>query len=207
MEIMLSDLIYRAAGLLPAHLNKMPWQITENLNEIVLQLIRTCGSDYIIKDGLAVHQTAIIEKNVVLKGPVIIGEKVTIGANAYLRGPVLIDSGVHIGAGCEIKQSIIFADTAIAHFNYIGNSIIGSNVNFEAGSIAANHYNERENKIISVQYGYEIINTGVEKFGSLVGDGCRIGANAVLSPGTILKKGFIVKRLELIEQVKWLLRS
>lgn len=202
MEIMLSDLISRAAVFLPAHLNKMPWQITENLTEIVLQLIRTCSSDYIIKDAIAVHKTAVIEQNVVMKGPVMIGEKVTIGANAYLRGPVLLDRSVHIGAGCEIKQSVIFGDTAIAHFNYIGNSIIGSNVNFEAGSIAANHYNERDNKIISVLYGYGIINTGVNKFGSLVGDGCRIGANAVLSPGTILKKGFIVKRLELIEQVK-----
>ena len=202
MEIMLSDLISRAAGLLPAHLNKMPWQITENLTEIVLQLISSCGSDYKIKDGLAVHKTAVIEQHVVLKGPAMIGEKVTIGANAFLRGPVILDQGVHIGAGCEIKQSIIFGDTAIAHFNYIGNSIIGSNVNFEAGSVAANHYNERENKVISVLYGYEIINTGVNKFGSLVGDGCRIGANAVLSPGTILKKGSIVKRLELIEQVK-----
>lgn len=202
MEIMLSDLISGAARILPSHLNKMPWQITENLTEIVLQLIRACGSDYTIKDDVAVHKTALIEQNVVLKGPVLIGEKVTIGANVYLRGPVLLDRGVHIGAGSEIKQSIIFGETAIAHFNYIGNSIIGSDVNFEAGSIAANHYNERENKIISVQYGDEIFNSGVKKFGSLVGDGCRIGANAVLSPGTILKKGFIVKRLELIEQVK-----
>jgi acetyltransferase-like isoleucine patch superfamily enzyme len=75
-------------------------------------------------------------------------------------------------------------------------------VNFEAGSIAANHYNERISKRISVLYKSEIIDTGVEKFGSLVGDNSKIGANAVLSPGTILEKNTIVKRLELIEQYK-----
>jgi NDP-sugar pyrophosphorylase family protein len=163
-------------------------------------LIETCDNDYILNDGVAVHKTAVIEQNVVLKPPVLIGENVSVGANAYVRGPVLLDKGVHIGAGCEIKQSMIFSDTAIAHFNYIGNSIIGSNVNFEAGSIAANHFNERDDKIISVVIEGKRINTGVTKFGALVGDGCRIGANAVLSPGTILRKNHVVKRLELIEQ-------
>ena len=108
-----------------------------------------------------------------------------------------------IGAGCEIKQSIIFSETAIAHFNYVGNSIIGSNVNFEAGSVAANHYNERKDKTISVLYNGNVIQTNVEKFGSLVGDDSKIGANAVLSPGTILSKNSIVGRLELVEQAKY----
>lgn len=99
------------------------------------------------------------------------------------------------------KNSIIFSNTTIAHFNYIGNSIIGKNVNFEAGSIAANHYNERENKKISVLHDSQIIETRSEKFGSLVGDHSKIGANAVLSPGTLLMRKSIVKRLELIEQV------
>jgi NDP-sugar pyrophosphorylase family protein len=202
MANLLSDFIANSSSLLPDHLNKMPWQITEKLSEIILKMIGACGSDYAINEGVAVHKSAVIEQNVVLKPPVLIGEHVSVGANAYIRGPVLLDRRVHIGAGCEIKQSVIFEDTAVAHFNYIGNSIIGSNVNFEAGAIAANHYNEREDKIIPVIIDGNIMSTGVKKFGSLVGDGCRIGANAVLSPGTILKKGFIVKRLELIEQVK-----
>ena len=179
---------------------KMPWEITDNLNTIISELIKRCGNDYIVNDGVAIHKTAVIEQNAVLKPPVLVSENVTIGANAYVRGPVLLDKGVHIGAGCEIKHSIIFSDTAVAHFNYIGNSIIGSKVNFEAGSVAANHFNEREDKIISVVIDGKVINTGVKKFGALVGDGCRIGANAVLSPGTILTRNFVVKRLELIEQ-------
>jgi len=68
--------------------------------------------------------------------------------------------------------------------------------------LTANHYNERVNKVISVMDDSVIINTGVNKFGSLVGDNSKIGANAVLSPGTVLMPGTIVKRLELIEQIK-----
>jgi UDP-N-acetylglucosamine diphosphorylase / glucose-1-phosphate thymidylyltransferase / UDP-N-acetylgalactosamine diphosphorylase / glucosamine-1-phosphate N-acetyltransferase / galactosamine-1-phosphate N-acetyltransferase len=197
---MVSDYISRMTAVAASQHKKMPWDITNNLSAIILQLIETCDNDYILNDGVAVHKTAVIEQNVVLKPPVLIGENVSIGANAYVRGPVLLDKGVHIGAGCEIKQSMIFADTAIAHFNYIGNSIIGSNVNFEAGSVAANHFNEREDRIISVIIDGRRVDTGVTKFGALVGDGCRIGANAVLSPGTILPKNYVVKRLELIEQ-------
>ena len=100
-----------------------------------------------------------------------------------------------------MKSSIVFENSAIAHFNFIGDSIIGKNVNFEAGSITANHYNERKDKRIFVKIKNEIINTNMEKFGALVGDDCKIGANAVLSPGTILEKKSIVKRLELIEQI------
>lgn len=75
-------------------------------------------------------------------------------------------------------------------------------MNFEAGSICANHYNERTDKDIFVKYRDQIIATNSNKFGSLVGDHSRIGANAVLSPGTILEKRSIVKRLELIEQIE-----
>jgi UDP-N-acetylglucosamine diphosphorylase / glucose-1-phosphate thymidylyltransferase / UDP-N-acetylgalactosamine diphosphorylase / glucosamine-1-phosphate N-acetyltransferase / galactosamine-1-phosphate N-acetyltransferase len=200
MIISISNFIARAATVLP-DLKKQPWEITDNLEPVVLALIEKCGDDYNISGGIAIHKTAVVEQNVVLKPPVLVSENVFIGANAYIRGAVILDDKVRIGAGCEIKQSVIFSETAVAHFNYIGNSIIGSNVNFEAGSVAANHYNEREDKIISVMYGGVTINTGIKKFGSLMGDGCRVGANAVLSPGTILPKKYVVRRLELIEQV------
>lgn len=137
-----------------------------------------------------------------MKGTVIISENSFIGANAYLRGPIFLSNSVKVGPSSEIKQSIIFDNTAIAHFNYIGNSIVGQNINFEAGSICANHYNERKDKRFFVTHNHQIIDTKTEKFGSLIGDNSKIGANAVLSPGTILEKNSIVKWLELIEQTK-----
>lgn len=199
----INDFIARFNAIFAELNNHTAWNITNNLANIVHQYIQQLGSDYTINDGIAIHNTATIEQNVVLKPPIIISEGCYIGANAYLRGPILLDKNVKIGAGCEIKQSIIFSETAIAHFNYVGNSIIGSNVNFEAGSVAANHFNERKNKKISVLYNGNVIQTNVEKFGSLVGDDSKIGANAVLSPGTVLSKNSIVRRLELVEQVKY----
>lgn len=178
-----------------------PWNITDELKSIIEIMILNLNDDYVIEDNIAIHKSAVIENNVTIKKPAIIGENCHVGANAYFREGVYLDKSVKIGPGCEIKNSIICSNTAIAHFNYIGNSIIGRNINFEAGSIAANHYNERIVKKISVLYDSQIIETNAEKFGSLVGDNSKIGANAVLSPGTILIKNSIVKRLELIEQV------
>ncbi len=182
--------------------NLQPWDITNKLKEFLENIISTLDDHYLIKDKVAIHKTAIIEHGAIIKQPAIIGENCYVAAHAYFREGVYLERSVKIGPGCEIKNSIICSETAIAHFNYIGNSIIGRNVNFEAGSIAANHYNERISKKISVLYKTDIIETNTEKFGSLVGDNSRIGANAVLSPGTILEKNTIVKRLELIEQIK-----
>lgn len=185
-----------------SHENFQPWEIIDHLQPILEDQFKTLTDDYVISEDVAIHKTAVVEQNVIFKGKVIIGENSFIGANAYLRGPIYIGKNVKIGPGSEIKQSIIFNDTAVAHFNYIGNSIIGNRINFEAGSICANHYNERKDKQISVLFNSEIIQTNTQKFGALVGDDSRIGANAVLSPGTILIKESIVKRLELIEQLQ-----
>ena len=181
---------------------KQPWELVLNLNLSIKDKIKSLDNDYIIDDDIAIHKTAVIDTNVIMKSPIIIGENCFVGANSYLRNGVFLTANVKIGTGCEIKSSIIFDDSAIAHFNFIGDSIIGMNVNFEAGSITANHYNERKNKNIFVVHGTKIIDTNINKFGSLFGDHSKIGANAVLSPGTLLNKKTIVKRLELIEQIK-----
>jgi len=182
--------------------NFQPWKIIDNLEYQLMQIIKTLDNNYKIENNIAIHKTATIEQGVILKGTIIITENCFVGANAYLRGPIFLSNSVKVGPSTEIKQSIIFDNTAIAHFNYIGNSIIGQNINFEAGSICANHYNERKDKNIILTHNGKQIDTKTEKFGSLVGDNSKIGANAVLSPGTILEKNTIVKRLELIEQTK-----
>lgn len=178
-----------------------PWEIINNISLILANKILSLSDEYNIDNGMAIHKTAVIESNVILKPPVIIGPKCFIGANAYVRGGVWLMDHVSVGTGCEIKSAVIFPNSAIAHFNFIGDSIIGRNVNFEAGSITANHYNERNDKNIFVSYNGQIIEAKTQKLGALVGDHSKIGANAVLSPGTLLSKGTIVKRLELIEQV------
>ncbi|MCF8714221.1 LpxA family transferase [Joostella atrarenae] len=177
-----------------------PWNFTSLIKEYILKYIKSLNDDFQITNNIAIHKTAIIENGAVLKSPGFIGANSFVGANSYLREGFFIADNAHIGANCEIKSSFIGKSSAIAHLNYIGNTIIGNNVNFEAGSIAANHYNERDDKSIFVSYNGQLIKTGVTKFGSLVGDGCKIGANAVLSPGTLILKKTIVKRLELVDQ-------
>nr|WKN37200.1 DapH/DapD/GlmU-related protein [Tunicatimonas sp. TK19036] len=199
----LSQYIASFPSLLDSVKANLPWLITAHLKEVLISAMAELSPHhFIIENGIAIHQSAVIERNVMLKAPMIIQADCFIGANAYFREGVFLDKNVKIGPGAEIKSSIICSNTSIAHFNYIGNSIIGSHVNFEAGSIAANHYNERTDKTIDVLVDGQRIATGVHKFGSLVGDHAKIGANAVLSPGTILKMNSIVKRLELVEQLK-----
>jgi len=198
--IEIDEFIKGFPAVLIKHPGGTPWDITAGLTSIIEDLITSLGDDYIITNNIAIHKTAVVEHGAILKAPCIINEHCFIGAHAYLRGGVYLAANVKIGAGCEIKTTIICPNSAVAHFNFIGDSIIGSNVNFEAGSVAANHYNERVDKNIPVLYKGETVNTGITKFGALVGDGCKIGANAVLSPGTLLEKNTIVKRLQLVEQ-------
>ena len=179
---------------------ELPWLLPKEITSLIQAAIKKLSDDFKIKGDVAIHRKAVVEEHVVLKGPIIISNGCFIGAHAYLRGGVYLDENVSIGPGCEVKSSLILSRSALAHFNFVGDSIIGSGVNMEAGSIIANHHNDRENKIIEVMIDGIKTNTGIEKFGALVGDHSKIGANAVLSPGTILTPKSIVKRLSLVEQ-------
>ena len=178
----------------------LPWNIVTSVQNTILQKIKSLSSDFKIKQDIAIHKKAQIEENVTLKGPIIISNGCFIGAHAYMRGGVYLGEKSIIGPGCEVKSSLIMSGSALAHFNFVGDSLIGSYVNMEAGSIIANHYNERLDKTIYVILNKKKTKIEVTKFGALVGDHSKIGANAVLSPGTILLPESVVKRLELVEQ-------
>ncbi|MCM4153715.1 LpxA family transferase [Arenibacter sp. N53] len=201
--IRINDYIDNFRTTFPHLRDASPWDVTQSISSMLIGIIRELDPDnYSIEGNIAIHKTAIIEKGAILKGPMIVSENSFVASHAYLRGGVFLGEGVQIGPCSEIKSSIICSKSALAHFNFIGDSIIGSYVNFEAGSLIANHYNERTDKTVwASEYG-DRINTGTNKFGALIGDNSKIGANAVLSPGTILSVGSIVKRLELIEQNK-----
>ena len=203
MPILLTDYIKRAhAAFPPLALHAYPWQATAQAVSLVQEWLRTLGDDYQVQNGIAIHRAATVEEGVVLKGPVVVSAGCFLAAHAYLRGGVFLDEGVTVGPGCEVKSSFLFRGTTLAHFNFVGDSLVGGGVNLEAGAVVANHYNERTHKDIAVRAGGQVIQTGVQKFGALIGDGSRLGANAVTSPGTILPPGSVVGRLELVEQVK-----
>ena len=161
------------------------------------------GSGYSFRPGTAVHETAIIETGAIIKGPAIIGPRCFIAATAYLRGGVFLDEDCILGPGTELKSSFMFAGSKLAHFNFVGDSILGSGVNLEAGSIIANYRNEKDDKRIRIKTQEGVLDTGVEKFGALCGDGVRLGANAVVAPGAVLSAGVHVPRLGLIDQAAY----
>lgn len=153
------------------------WEIISQLKSILNLQTEKLQTDYKIEYGIAIHKSAVVHERAILIAPLIINANCFVGANAILRGGVFLGNESIIGSACEIKASIIMNNSSIAHLNFIGDSIIGSNVNFEAGAICSNHFNERENKMIDVLYNSAVINTGSYKFGSLVGDYSKIGAN------------------------------
>lgn len=179
---------------------KQPWETISELSDRLIPIIKNLDDEYVVNDNVAIHKSAVIGHNVTIKAPAIIGPESFVGANSYLRNGIYLAKGAKVGISCEIKTTIMLENSAVAHFNFVGDSIVGHNVNLEAGAIVANHFNERDDKTIYVHHNGERICTGMHKFGFLIGDNCRIGANAVLSPGSLLKPGTIVKRLELIEQ-------
>lgn len=179
-----------------------PWIIPTQIPSIISNLIKNLSDEYVISNGNAVHRTATIEPGAILKSPYIIGPNCFIASFAYLRGGVWLESDVIIGPACEIKSSLILRESKAAHFNFIGDSIIGRNVNIEAGAIIANYRNEFASKEIVCFVDKKKITTGIDKFGAILGDECKIGANAVLAPGTILKPGTTVGRLTLIDHNK-----
>jgi UDP-N-acetylglucosamine diphosphorylase / glucose-1-phosphate thymidylyltransferase / UDP-N-acetylgalactosamine diphosphorylase / glucosamine-1-phosphate N-acetyltransferase / galactosamine-1-phosphate N-acetyltransferase len=179
---------------------ELPWSVVASIQNTILQKIKSLSPDFKIKQDVAIHKKAQIEENVTLKGPIIVSNGCFIGAHAYLRGGVFLGEKSIVGPGCEVKSSLILSGSTLAHFNFVGNSLIGSYVNMEAGSVIANHYNERLDKTIYVMLDKKKNQINVTKFGAIVGDHSKIGANAVLSPGTILLPESIVKRLELVEQ-------
>lgn len=180
--------------------HESPWGIISKIESIISDKISSLDDDYKIDNDVAIHKDAKIEQNVIIKGPAIINEGCFVAANNYIRGGVFLDNNVTVGPSCEIKSSIILSETTIAHMNFIGDSIIGSCVNFEGGAITANHFNEKKDKQIKVKINNDFIGIGSDKFGAIIGDNSKIGANAVTSPGTILEQNSIVDRLELINQ-------
>lgn len=177
-----------------------PWELTERAQSIVEEVLTRLDANYRVRDGVAVHMSASVESGATLKGPAIIGPRCFIAAHTLIRGGCWLEAECVLGPGVELKSSFLFRGSKLAHFNFVGESILGCDVNLEAGSIIANHRNERPNQTIAFHYKGERIDTGRAKFGAVVGDGTRIGANAVIAPGAILAAGTIVERLSLVDQ-------
>jgi NDP-sugar pyrophosphorylase family protein len=183
-----------------ADIHQAPWDFVGDIEALLRQQIAGLDPLYTCVEDVAVHHSATIEAGAVVKGPAIIGPNCFIAATAYLRGGVYLERDCVIGPSSELKTTVVFAGSKLAHLNFVGDSVIGADVNIEAGAIIANYRNELEGRNIRIANRGQVIDTGVNKFGALVGDGSRIGANAVIAPGALLEPASIVGRLQLIDQ-------
>ncbi|HXW46330.1 MAG TPA: hypothetical protein VEL03_16195 [Streptosporangiaceae bacterium] len=202
MADLLSRFVADADAELPGRIPPdVPWRVIGAVADLVRGLLGMLPPGFVrISDDVAVHESAVVHPAAVLTGPVVAGAGCRIGPGAVLRAGVWAGEHVVIGPHSEVKGSLLFSGSAAAHRNYIGDSIIGRDVNLEAGAVLANHFNERPDKQITVSLDGETVATGLTKFGALIGDGSRVGANAVTSPGTLLLPGSVVPRLGLVDQ-------
>lgn len=139
------------------------------------------------KHLISIGKGSVIEPGAYIKGPCIIGEECTIRHGAYIRGNVIAGNHCLIGHDTEVKNAIFLDHAYAAHFAYIGDSILGNRVNLGAGTKCANLKFNKKN--IAVEFQGKKIDTGLRKFGAILGDDVQTGCNVVTNPGTICGKG------------------
>jgi NDP-sugar pyrophosphorylase family protein len=154
------------------------------------ELRNHCTGIAFIGEQVFIGEGTLVEDGAMIKGPAIIGRNCQIRHNAYLREEVIIGDGCVVGNACEIKNSLLFNHANVPHFNYVGDSIIGYQAHLGAGAKVSNVKLVKGNILVDVDG--KPLDTGLRKFGALVGDGSEIGCNAVLNPGSIIGRGSVV---------------
>ena len=165
---------------------EFPWEALPKIREFILSVGPTLPEDEYenIGDNVWVAKNVSIHPNAVILGPTIISEGTEIRPGAFIRGNVVVGKNCVIGNSCEFKNSIIFDNVQVPHFNYIGDSILGYHSHTGAGAITSNVKSDRT--LVKVSDGDTRVETGLKKFGAMIGDYVEIGCNSVLNPGTII---------------------
>ncbi|MDI9485646.1 MAG: UDP-N-acetylglucosamine pyrophosphorylase [Bacillota bacterium] len=168
-----------------------PWELLPRIEELIYAVVEKNPGKYRqIADKVWVGEGTAIADTAVLYGPAVFGENCRIRPNAFVRENVLAGDGIVIGNASEAKQVILFSEVQLAHFNYAGDSILGRGAHLGAGAIISNFKTTKDN--VKVKVGEEVIETGLRKFGAILGDWAEVGCNAVLNPGTLVGRGSII---------------
>jgi UDP-N-acetylglucosamine diphosphorylase / glucose-1-phosphate thymidylyltransferase / UDP-N-acetylgalactosamine diphosphorylase / glucosamine-1-phosphate N-acetyltransferase / galactosamine-1-phosphate N-acetyltransferase len=167
-----------------AALKKIPAYLAANLRPA---LHNRCEGVAFIGKNVFIGEGTVIEDGVMIKGPAIIGRNCEIRHNAYLRENVIIGDGCVVGNSTELKNALLFNKAVAPHFNYVGDSILGHKAHLGAGVVLSNVKSLPGN--VTVELEGKPFDTGLRKFGALLGDGAEVGCNAVLNPGSIVGRG------------------
>lgn len=171
------------------------WTALARLQAYLLQhlkpaLLNHCEGVAFIGKNVFIGKGTVVEDGAMIKGPAIIGQNCEIRHNAYIRENVIIGDHCIVGNACEVKNSLLFNHAVAPHFNYIGDSILGFKAHLGAGVKVSNFKLVPGNILINVEG--KVLDTGLRKFGALLGDNSEVGCNAVLNPGSIIGRGSVL---------------
>ncbi len=162
-----------------------PWEALKGIKDFILELGPTLGDDYEQREeNVWVHKTAKVFPSAYLGAPCIIGPETEVRHGAFIRGSALVGANCVVGNSVELKNVILFDHVQTPHYNYVGDSILGYFSHMGAGSITSNVKSDK--KLVVVHNGTEQIETGIKKFGAMLGDYVEVGCNAVCNPGTVI---------------------
>lgn len=171
---------------------ELPWEALRDIGKAVLSLGEKLPKEEYeqLSPTVWIHKTAKIAPTAFVGENVIIGEGTEVRHAAFIRGNAIIGKSCVIGNSTEVKNAIIFDKAQIPHFNYVGDSILGYKAHLGAGAVTSNVKSDKTN--VTVFYDGERINTGLRKFGAMIGDMTEIGCNCVLNPGTVIGRNCTV---------------
>lgn len=163
-----------------------PWEALPKINDFILEIGSKLDTNKYDKIGedIWIAKTATVAPTAYIHGPVIIGEGAEIRHCAFIRGKAIVGNGAVVGNSTELKNVILFNKVQVPHYNYVGDSILGYKSHMGAGSITSNVKSDK--KLVVVKNGKEKIETGIKKFGAMLGDEVEIGCGSILNPGTVI---------------------
>lgn len=180
---------------------KYPWELLPLIKNFIVELGHTLTKDEYDKVGenIWIAKSATVAPTASITGPCIIGKEAEIRQCAFIRGNAIIGEGAVVGNSTELKNVILFNKVQVPHYNYVGDSILGYKAHMGAGAITSN---VKADKKLVVVHGKDFqIETGIKKFGAMLGDYAEIGCNSVLNPGTVIGRNSNVYPLSSVRGV------
>lgn len=165
-----------------------PWEVLPRIKDFIIELGQTLNLEEYnkIDENVWIAKSAKVAPTAYINGPAIIGKDAEIRHCAFIRGNAIVGEGCVVGNSTELKNVILFNKVQVPHYNYVGDSILGYRSHMGAGSITSNVKSDK--KLVVVKNGTEKIETGLKKFGAMLGDNVEVGCGSVLNPGTVIGK-------------------
>lgn len=163
-----------------------PWEALPKIGAFLLELGASLGEEEYEKHGenVWIAKSAKVAPTASITGPCIIGKNAEIRHCAFIRGNALVGEGAVVGNSTELKNVILFNRVQVPHYNYVGDSILGYKAHMGAGSITSNVKSDK--LLVKVHTKEGDIETGIKKFGAILGDEVEVGCGSVLNPGTVI---------------------